>query len=1021
MLNKKKLSLAIAGVISTFGGVQAIAQEGVLEEVVITGIRHSMQQSLDVKRDGTGIVDAITAEDIGKMPDTNLAESLQRITGVSINRVNGEGSEVTVRGFGGNYNLVTVNGRQMPSANVKSITGNPTDQGNQGVSRSFDFSNLASEGVSGIQVYKTGQAHVPTGGIGATINIETIKPLVAGNKLSLGIKAVEDTGGDDTTAEASGLFSWANDEGTLGVAVFGSYQERDSGSRHISVEDWFPAVWSEETAAGWGMADANIINAPEDGQVVNRPSNIGVGFNEDNRERTNGQLTLQFAPSDTLTITADASYAKNVQESVSLIDGLWHQATSYSNVEFDGNREAAAPLKLDEIIEGGGGVDFFFQNLTMGVEDTLATAGLNLDWQVRDNLKLNFDVATTKAESGPDAPFGQNSIRMNIAGPVAGWRQWDYTKDFPSASVVIDDSRTSDPGGPNGIFDAPDVGSQVTQEYFSEQVTETDQARIDGTWDFKNDVTVQFGASYLGTEMTQEFEQGQLELGGWGIGFPGDIPEGLFSEACSGCEFNENLSGGTDASQGPDGRPTVALGSVSFGGSSVALTNGLSGVYDYTPGGIPLTTKADNLIEEDIAAAYVSMDMDGEFAGYPTHIRFGMRWEYTDITSTTNQNVPLTVIWESDNDFRQVISDEVISLKDDNSYNNFLPSLDLSTDFTDTLKGRASFSQTIARPTYDKYYQSTTVNDPPRPTALGGVGGGSQGNVNLEPLESNNFDLSVEWYYGDLNLLSLGYYRKDVKNFVGTQIVNKSLFDLRDATSGVAGSRSGDAIDELNAGGFTVSERNLFTMTAVLDNPGDFPGGAADFNDSQDFASAVFTKYDVAPNGNDALYEYGVGQPVSNNTATIYGWEFVSQHWFGESGFGYNFNYTTVEGDIEYDNGGDPTVDQFALEGLSDSANFTLIYENYGFSGRLLYNWRDDYLNQVQRTASGGNRNPEYVEAYSQVDLNLTYQISDNFAVNLDIINLTEEDIVHYGRSKNQVYFVQELDTRYMIGLRYTM
>jgi TonB-dependent receptor len=269
--------------------------------------------------------------------------------------------------------------------------------------------------------------------------------------------------------------------------------------------------------------------------------------------------------------------------------------------------------------------------------------------------------------------------------------------------------------------------------------------------------------------------------------------------------------------------------------------------------------------------------------------------------------------------------------------------------------------------------------------------------------------------------LSLGYYRKDVKNFVGTQIVNKSLFDLRDATSGVAGSRSGDAIDELNAGGFTVSERNLFTMTAVLDNPGDFPGGAADFSDSQDFASAVFTKYDVAPNARDALYEYGVGQPVSNNTATIYGWEFVSQHWFGESGFGYNFNYTTVEGDIEYDNGGDPTVDQFALEGLSDSANFTLIYENYGFSGRLLYNWRDDYLNQVQRTASGGTRNPEFVEAYSQVDLNLTYQISDNFAVNLDIINLTEEDIVHYGRSKNQVYFVQELDTRYMIGLRYTM
>jgi TonB-dependent receptor len=107
---------------------------------------------MDIKRDSAGVVDAISAEDMGKFPDTNLAESLQRITGVSINRVNGEGSEVTVRGFGGGYNLVTLNGRQMPSANVGTITGNPLDQGSAGSSRSFDFSNLASEGVKGLQV-----------------------------------------------------------------------------------------------------------------------------------------------------------------------------------------------------------------------------------------------------------------------------------------------------------------------------------------------------------------------------------------------------------------------------------------------------------------------------------------------------------------------------------------------------------------------------------------------------------------------------------------------------------------------------------------------------------------------------------------------------------------------------------------------------------------------------------------------------------------------------------------------------
>jgi TonB-dependent receptor len=1020
-LNKKKLPLAIAGVVSTFGGAQTIAQERVLEEVVITGIRGSLMRSLDVKRDGTGVVDAISAEDIGKMPDTNLAESLQRITGVSINRVNGEGSEVTVRGFGGNFNLVTVNGRQLPSANVTSITGNPTDQGSQGVSRSFDFSNLASEGVNGIQVYKTGRAAVPTGGVGATINIDTIKPLEAGTSLALASKIVDDTGGDDITPEVSGLYSWANDEGTLGVAIFGSFQERDSGSRHISIEDWFPSVWGPDTASDWGMANANILNRPIDGQTVNRPSNIGIGVNEDERERTNGHLTLQFAPNDQMTITADASYAENVQESVSVIDGLWHQATTYTNVEFDGNTQAAAPVRLEEVIDGGA-ADFFFQNLTMGVEDSLETFGLNFDWQVRDNLNLNFDVATAKAESGPNAPFGKNSVRMNIAGAVAGWRAWDYTSDFPQVSVVVDEVRTSDPNGPNGVFDALDVGTQVTQEYFSEQATETDQFSVNGTWDFNEDVVVQFGASYLGTEMAQEFEQGQLELGGWGIGSPGDIPEGLFEQTCTGCQFDENLGGGT-AAQGnalPAGSGTVPLGSVSFRGSSIALTNGLASVYGYTPGAIPLVNRADNLVEEEILAGYVQFDLDGEFAGMATHATLGLRYEYTNVESETNQNIPQEIIWESDNDFRQVLSSDVQTISDEASYNNFLPSLDLSIDITENVKGRASFSQTLARPTYDRFFQSTSVNSPPRPSALGGVGGGSRGNVDLDPLESNNFDFSLEWYYDDANLLSLGYYRKDVQNFVGTAIVDQSLFGLRDAASGAAGSRSGDAAAALAAGGFAVTERNLFTMTAILDNPGAFPGGSGEFNESQDFADQVFLTYDVSPDANDPLYTFGVGQPVNNQTATIYGWEVAAQHWFGESGFGIQANYTTVEGDIEYDVGADPSADQFALEGLSDSANIVLIYENYGISARLLWNWRDDFLNQVQRTASGGNRNPEFVEEYEQVDLNISYEINDNFSVTLDGINLTEEEVVHYGRSQNQVFFIQELDTRYVLGLRYT-
>lgn len=179
MFNKTKLATAVSGAFCVMMASQAaIAQEqpaADVEKIEVRGVRGSLLQSMNVKRQSSGVVDAISAEDMGKFPDTNLAESLQRITGVSINRVNGEGSEVTVRGFGGNFNLITLNGRQMPAANVSSITGNPLDQGTSGTTRSFDFSNLASEGVSGIEVYKTGQAHAPSGGIGATINISTVE------------------------------------------------------------------------------------------------------------------------------------------------------------------------------------------------------------------------------------------------------------------------------------------------------------------------------------------------------------------------------------------------------------------------------------------------------------------------------------------------------------------------------------------------------------------------------------------------------------------------------------------------------------------------------------------------------------------------------------------------------------------------------------------------------------------------------------------------------------------------------
>lgn len=1014
--NKTLLASSIGVMLGSMTITPALAQESEVEPEIIEvkGVRGSLSQSMNIKRQSSGVVDAISAVDMGKFPDTNLAESLQRITGVSINRVNGEGSEVTVRGFGGNFNLITLNGRQMPAANVSTITGNPVDKGTTGSSRSFDFSNIASEGVSGIEVYKTGQASVPSGGIGATININTLKPLDSGkNRASIGVKAVKDESGDGVTPELSGVTSWVNDDANLGISLFGSYQERDSGSRHMSVEQYQLREWSATDIDTFTAPGAEVINAPTVGQIVAIPSNIGLGTNKDNRERTNLMLTVQYEPVEDLTLTADATYAKNEQNSSSLIDGIWF-SQQFNSVEFDGNPVVSTPVKFSEDIEGG--KDFFFQNLALATKDELKSFGFNADYYVNDSLNLRFDAASSQATSGGNGPLGNNAIRFNLAGATAGWQAADFTSDIPQASIVIDDSVK---GNNNGIFDKADVGSQVVQTDKSNQETDVDQVRFDGTF-VSDNYTVDFGVGYLSTEMRQTRESTSEALGGWGIDAPGDIPEGLFQRVCTACAFEDHdISGveGADANALPAGSTTIALGSVSFSGDPVELLREVGPLYGLSLETLPINGFDNNIIEEDILSAYAEIDLYYEVGDMPLSIVAGLRYEKTDVTSTSNQIVPLRIVWESDNDFRTDLSESSEAISAEHDYSNFLPSLDLALDVTDEFKARLSISKTLARPAYNQLFNSTTVSAPARPTALGGIPTGNSGNARLNPLESTNFDLSFEYYYGETSAISLGYYRKDVKNFVGIAQTTLPLFGLLDPSSDSPGTITAQAAAELANLGFDNNERNLFTMSAILQNPADFPGGVSEFQNTQAFADQVFSAYDVFPEAGDPELNFQVTRPTSNQSAVIDGLEFAWQHFFGESGFGYQFNYTLVDGDIGYDVGGAISVDQFALEGLSDTANLVLIYEKDGLSTRIAYNWRDEFLSQVNR--GFGNRNPVFVDTFEQVDINVSYEINEQLNVSLDIINLTEEGQRQFGRSRNNVFFVQEADRRFVLSANY--
>jgi TonB-dependent receptor len=344
------------------------------------------------------------------------------------------------------------------------------------------------------------------------------------------------------------------------------------------------------------------------------------------------------------------------------------------------------------------------------------------------------------------------------------------------------------------------------------------------------------------------------------------------------------------------------------------------------------------------------------------------------------------------------------------------------------LVGRVSYSRTIARTDYSNLFSATNVGGPNRPTVgSGGVPTASVGNPLLVPLESDNFDVSLEYYYKPDSYVSAGFFHKNVRNFVGAGITTETVFGLRDPSSGAAGTRSGSAVAELARLGRPLTDPNLFVMTSLINRLGSVAAASPVFEANfvpsssggalnQNFADDEFRLYNITANSTDPFYQFSVTRPINNRDAKVWGFELQGQHFFGDTGLGVAAAYTKVNGDISFDRGADPSVDQFALLGLSDTLNATLIYEKYGISARLAYNWRDQFLSQLNRD---NYHNPVFTEPFGQVDFNLTYAVTPNLALSFEAINLTEEGIRQHIRTKRQLIFVQELQRRFMFGARY--
>ncbi len=1006
-----------------------------LGAVMVTGVRNSLEQSMNIKRDSIGIVDAISAEDIGKFPDTNLAESLQRITGVSIDRRDGAGSLVTVRGFGPDFNMVTVDGRHIPGADAFGAAGSIAIGNVNGGSRAFNFAQLSPDGVSQLEVYKSGRANVASGGIGATIDIKTDRPFYhEGGKVIATVsgKGLYDTSqphGSSVTPEFAGFFSYANPDKTWGISLNASEQKRHTGSGQSTVNDWSEQPWTGTDPAL--RADANIVNAPAIGQLYGLPTDIRYAFNDTRTERKNAHAVVQFHPVDSLTMTLDYLYSKYQLTSDRGEQGIWLQrANSFTDVTFDTDSAVATPVYLRDVPDGS--KDFGMEQQHYSQKYQLKDIGFNAVWKATDDLSLTFDAHDAKSSSLPNDPMTGGGVTLvglagssNCAsGPQCGgeWGQeFSFNNGLPIGTrtwyPTAADALSSTGGSVNQAFAANNIGVQPLRIDAQGQTTEVKEGSIDGAWEFENG-RFQFGTDFANTKLhrTQAVEN-FAQLGDWSVSNAGQFPD-LMDHIMQ--DSVTNLFGGYN---------TSGIANTAWTGNANDLAKWAATHYPESPLHVLPQLAADNRVSEKTKAFYAQVELNGELGSLPTTTRFGMRYEQTDVTSTSAIAIPSAILWQSNNDFRVPTSATVQPVSAKASYSNLLPNVDFSLQFTDSLQGRASYSKTMARAPYSDLYAGASAGAPSGSVLINASSraNGSDNNPALKPLESDNLDLGLEWYFAKSSYVSLTFWDKRVNNFIGSSVTQENLYGLTDPTSGPRAQQAAAFLasaacrTQVTAAGGDVAsacglnDTSLFSTVALLTNAA-ATGGLAAYNGSSAQGLALENAYDIAGNADDPLYQFNVTRPVNQKQAMLHGWEFGGQYFLGDTGLGIQANYTKVLGDVHFDDSGDPTVDQFALTGLSDTANVVLMYEKYNWSARLAWNWRGEFLTMANQ---GNSHNPYYVDAYRQYDLSINYNFNDHLSFQLEGINLTGEDQRWHVRSSKQMLRLFDQKPSYALGVRY--
>ena len=894
--------------------------------IVVTGIRKGIQDAISAKKKNAQIVEAVSAEDIGKLPDASIAESLARLPGLAAQRTNGRAQTLSIRGLGPDFTVTTLNGREQVSTNDN---------------RSVEFDQYPSELISQVLVYKTPNAGMTDQGISGTADLQTVRPISYGKRV-LAFNIRGEVNGQD--AAISGMKNsgdrysityidqFANK--TIGLAL--GYAHTDSPYQTLKKESWGYPTCGACLPADQGLLITGGEKDAVDSSNLKRDGYMGV---------------LEFKPNDQLHMTFDAYHSD--------FDELQRIARIEYPLAWGANHLQPGYTTNGEFVTHGVFKDVkgVVENYVNQRKDKLDSFGWNTQYNLNDQWSLMADLSESKADrtdiqvestagTGPNGQGATDTATFDQQG--FGLTQIQGTLDYSDFATVF----LTDPGGWGGPLASTRAGyartPHVTDDIKSIKLAAT--RRFGGG--FFSDVVI--GGDHTDHTKHKDGKEGYL-------GLPGGVNEAVVPDAYR--------TGTTEA--GFLGSSTGIIGYDSLG-----LFN--SGYFTYVEEtGAAAVQKTWN-VNETIDTLYIKGDIDTTFFGIPLTGNMGLQSVHVDQKSTSfyTDGTPSGVSPQSGG----------------TSYTDILPTLNLNFALSDDTTLRFGAGTTLARPRMDDMAAGTSygtsVNT--NPVVVGGTNryywSGGGGNPNLKPWKANNFDLSVEKYFGRKGYVSAAVFYKDLSTFIFSQSV------LKDYT-GVAPSSAC----------YTDSAHTIKAIDNDLSSPyhGQWVCAQADAN-----RTGIST---VQQNGNGGHIE-GIELTASLPGEVI---------WAPLDGFGLivsaSFNQSAIN----------PTgTNSFDVPGLSKRVvNTTIYYEKYGFSARVSSRYRGDFVGEVPDYTNSLSNTWVHSETTEDAQVGYTFQDGPlkNLALSLSASNLSNEPFYTYsGKGQpDHILRYEKYGATYLFGLSY--